>query len=82
MTLKISDFELLDTIITTDNRTLTIMPAATDKHFITQKQAYDLYKSGQIDQMTVELEGEDVFVHIDEVYEYKNNMEKRENAYA
>lgn len=69
--LHITDFEVLDSIITTDNRTLTIMPAVTNKHFITQEQAYDLYKSGRIEQMTIDLMGEDVFVPIEEVSDYR-----------
>lgn len=71
MRLKIKDFEVLESIITIDDRTLTIMPVAANNHFITPKQAYELYMSGCIKEMTVELMGDDVFVPIDEVHEYK-----------
>lgn len=70
-TLTKEDFSLLDTIITVDNRILTIMLSVKDNRSITIADAYQLYLKGQIVQKTVHIDGDDIFMPINEVYKYR-----------
>lgn len=70
-TLTKEDFSLLDTIITIDNRILTIMLSVQDKSSITVADAYQLYLKEHVVQKTVHIDGNDIFMPIKEVYKYR-----------